>query len=631
MPMIEWLTGASEGAARRPLDKGDIAHLDEFGYQPFMLVRVDRPQSRRSAYLACHTQTDAEPFVNQLAELPEFAESKFFRALERALRGEVYEAADLLFAWAKETNANATESMRVGLPGRTFSVIFPLSVLYRKFTRLRGTSRFPLRHVLGYWFRMIRAFPGGKAFLAYMGYPVFILCPAGPKTAPQLQKTQMLIDALDAYLKAFGNNSLRFAMIESIAFALSRILGGEGRFDDAATCVDQGLKYTPYSIHLKAARHALNLKLQGKPVPERLAKFIGEDNGYLRQYVCSEPFKRFDIGPNGGVLVCCGHWLPTSIGNFLADPVEDVLNSGMAQKIRKSMTDGSYQYCNHLECGAMIQGTIPNRGELKDPAILKAIATDNYRVDRVEQILFALDQTCNLSCPSCRRERIIEKASQSEDKANAVERKLVPLLPHLSILNINPAGELFSSRPSRKLLELINDEQCPDLKLDIISNGTLFSEDEWNKFPGIHNKIRTVRISVDAAHKETFEKLRRLGKHDIFLKNMHFLSRLRADGIIPQLKFSFTYQVDNFREMAEFVRFGVSMNCDLVIFERLQNLGAYTDKEFLKRAVHRSEHPLHREFLEVIRNPLFKEKSVWHDFDYDGVQILTREEARARL
>jgi hypothetical protein len=118
-------------------------------------------------------------------------------------------------------------------------------------------------------------------------------------------------------------------------------------------------------------------------VPERLAKFIGEDNGYLLQYVCSEPFKRFDIGPNGGVLVCCGHWLPTSIGNFLADPVEDVLNSGMAKKIRKSMTDGSYQYCNHLECGAMIQGTIPNRGELKDPAILKAIATDNYRVDRV--------------------------------------------------------------------------------------------------------------------------------------------------------------------------------------------------------------------------------------------------------
>jgi hypothetical protein len=77
--MIEWLTGASEGAARRPLDKGDIAHLDEFGYQPFMLVRVDRAQPGKSAYLACHTQTDAEPFVNQLAALPEFAESKFFQ------------------------------------------------------------------------------------------------------------------------------------------------------------------------------------------------------------------------------------------------------------------------------------------------------------------------------------------------------------------------------------------------------------------------------------------------------------------------------------------------------------------------------------------------------------------------
>ena len=59
---------------------------------------------------------------------------------------------------------------------------------------------------------------------------------------------------------------------------------------------------------------------------------------------------------------------------------------------------------------------------------------------------------------------------------------MLPLLPSLKILHINPAGELFVSRPSRKLLELITDERCPDLVLDIISNGTLFSEGEWNKF-----------------------------------------------------------------------------------------------------------------------------------------------------
>ena len=111
-----------------------------------------------------------------------------------------------------------------------------------------------------------------------------------------------------------------------------------------------------------------------------------------------------------------------------------------------------------------------------------------------------------------------------------------PLLPTLRVLNLNPAGELFGSRPSRKLLGLINEERCPDLLLDIISNGTLFSEEEWNKFPGIHGKIRSVRISTDAACKETFETLRRLGKYDVFCANMRFLRGLRDRGVIPWFK-----------------------------------------------------------------------------------------------
>ena len=198
--------------------------------------------------------------------------------------------------------------------------------------------------------------------------------------------------------------------------------------------------------------------------------------------------------------------------------------------------------------------------------------TQNYEIDGVDEIMFAFDQTCNLSCPSCRTHVITEKASQSIEKARAVEEKLLPLLPSLRTLHINPAGELFGSKPSRRLLELINDERCPDLRLEIISNGTLFSREEWNKFPGIHNKVSSVRISIDAASKETFEKLRRLGKFDVFVKNMRFLRELRASGGLPQLKFSFTYQLDNFREMKAFVDFCDEMSADFAIFERLQNI-----------------------------------------------------------
>ncbi len=248
----------------------------------------------------------------------------------------------------------------------------------------------------------------------------------------------------------------------------------------------------------------------------------------------------------------------------------------------------------------------------------------------VDFLTFGFDQTCNLSCPSCRTHRIVEKTSASIEKARAVEEKLVDLLPTVKVLHINPAGELFGSKPSRKLLEMIDNERCPQLILDIISNGTLFTEEEWNKFPGIHGKVRSVRISIDAASKPTFEKLRRLGRYEPFVENMRFLSRLRATGTIPQLKFSFTYQLDNFREMPEFVEFCASMNADFAIFERLQNI-AFTANDYRAKAVHHPEHPQHIEFLGIISKPIFATPRVWHDFDYQGAAKMTSDQARERL
>jgi hypothetical protein len=314
----------------------------------------------------------------------------------------------------------------------------------------------------------------------------------------------------------------------------------------------------------------------------------------------------------------------------MKDPIDAVLNSARAMKIRESVTDGTYKYCNHLECGSMAQDTLPTRDQLSRPRTRDAVARGDFHRDGIDELMFAFDQTCNLSCPSCRTHRIVEKMSESIDKARAVEQKLLPLLPTVRVLHINPAGELFASKPSRKLLELIDDERCPDLVLAIISNGTLFSEEEWNKFPGIHGKVYSVRISIDAASKETFEKLRRLGKHDVFLENMRFLSRLRSSGGITQLKFSFTYQLDNFREMPAFVGFCSEMNADLAIFERLQNI-AFTHEEFRQKAVHYPDHPLYAEFIEVVRNPVFRTQRVWHDFDYPGVENMSGEEARHRL
>lgn len=566
------------------LDQRFLEEIQRIGIHPFILVGGEGSGSGR--FVSCRTQNEAAGFVAELAALPRFTESMLVRGIERALQQEIYEAGDLFYRWIRSAGAVAETA---------------------------HTCR-----------------PDGKLVHPMYNYPVFVFGDAAAPTGRE-QRTQTLLSVLDGYAESDGNDALRFSIIEALALALGRAFGAAAQYQQALSAVGKGLQVNPYSIHLKAAKHTLLLKSEGKRVPPRLEKFAGDDNGYLSQFVCPAPFERFDIGPDGQVLVCCGHWLPTHIGNFMTQPVHDVLNSPIAHAIRQSITDGSYKYCNHLECMPMNQDALPRRDELHHhPRAQKALSENSFQLEGIDQLMFAFDQSCNLSCPSCRAHVITEKLSNSIDKARAVEEKLLPLLPSVRILHINPAGELFASKPSRRLLELIDDERCPNLKLDIISNGTLFSREEWNKFPGIHNKVRSVRISIDAACKETFEKLRRLGKYDVFLKNMQFLRELRVGGTLPELKFSFTYQLGNFGEMKAFVAFGDEMCADFVIFERLQNI-AFAHEEYRQKAVHHPEHPLYWEFIAVVKDPVFRTGRVIHDFDYDGVDNMSREDARQRL
>jgi hypothetical protein len=77
------------------------------------------------------------------------------------------------------------------------------------------------------------------------------------------------------------------------------------------------------------------------------------------------------------------------------------------------------------------------------------------------------------------------------------------------------------------------------------------------------------------------------------------------------------------------VDFCGDMRTDFAIFERLQNI-VFTHEEYRQKAVHYPDHPLHGEFIETIKDPIFRAPRVWHDFDYDGVQNMTSEEARKR-
>ena len=76
---------------------------------------------------------------------------------------------------------------------------------------------------------------------------------------------------------------------------------------------------------------------------------------------------------------------------------------------------------------------------------------------------------------------------------------------------------------------------------------------------------------------------------------------------------------DRPREMRSFVDIVRSMNGDVAHFERLQNLGAFSDADYRSKAVHYPEHPMHQEFLKEISDPVFRDTTiVVHDFEFAG-------------
>jgi wyosine [tRNA(Phe)-imidazoG37] synthetase (radical SAM superfamily) len=399
-----------------------------------------------------------------------------------------------------------------------------------------------------------------------------------------------------------------FVFVEAVAIATIRCLGIAGRYREAQDLVVSLLRISRASINLRGAEAALGFLISGRPVPPYLEKFIGEDRGALVDRFCAHPFGNAEIHQNGSIALCCSPLLPTVIGNCREKPMTEVMNSDTAQAIRKSVVDGSFKYCNHADCPLMARDLLPRKSDYVgrdyddtqirvDAATLEAaFSGKSYLAPGLSYITFCLDRTCNLSCPSCRRAVEMVKGAERDILYQTTEREIVPLLKTVRKVTINPAGEVFVSRPSRRLLELLAEPDYAHVHVNIFTNASVCDRAEWDKFKHLYGRIHLVRVSLDAAQKDTFELLRRGANYETTMSNVHDIKAMYNSELIKEFCISFTYQRDNFREMKEFLDLGLSLNVSAVYFDKLQNVGAFTEAEYRELAVHLPDHPLHEEF-----------------------------------
>ncbi len=377
---------------RRDLLPGDILRrIYSNGFHPFIVLR--RADIHPASVEICPHQNDMEAFTTVLTDWA--GHSRFIRGLQHAIKSEPYEAAFAFFDW-----------------------IFDPEDIGNAY--LYDQHEYP--------------FPG------YFDYPILEVGGSGPIFA--VDKVDLLADVFDAYQKSKGNDRLRFAILEALGFALSRGMGAIGQYTRALEFVGRALSAQPKSFYLPMCLYALEQKINASSVPVRLEKFLNHDLHALDSVVCPLPFTRLEITPDGYAHVCCASLVPYTIGNIEENSIPQIMNSENARKMRASMLDGSYRYCDHVNCPQMIRDKIPKKTDpeiLEDPVLGRAVMAGDLEINEIRELTFGYDWSCNLSCPSCRRETIIDHHMQSSERANHIKQNIVPLLSRLRLLYINNA------------------------------------------------------------------------------------------------------------------------------------------------------------------------------------------------
>ncbi len=332
----------------------------------------------------------------------------------------------------------------------------------------------------------------------------------------------------------------------------------------------------------------------------------------LANRFCSKPFEFFELTPNGDVQCCCWKWLPKIIGNLHENDMMEVWNSETVREIRASILDGSFKYCQKEVCPEIQNGRLPYKEEISEPDLKEIIENKTTVLKKKPKTLnLAYDRTCNLSCPSCRTEKIVIKGKEYDKTLQLQERLLAGGLEDAQIVIVTGSGDPFASKLYRDLLTDLDAEKYPQLTVHLMTNGQLFTPSAWAKWKKSHKVIKAVQISMDAASEETYRIVRRGGTFQVLLDNLEFVASLRRKGELEWVRTDFVVQQANYKEMKRYVEYSKSFGFDLAGLSMINDWGTFGSEEFSFQAIQDPAHPEHSQFLDVLQDPIFDDPIVY--------------------
>ena len=277
--------------------------------------------------------------------------------------------------------------------------------------------------------------------------------------------------------------------------------------------------------------------------------------------LCPRPKDTILIDKQGSCYACeCTSWLPQSIGNLQIKSLGEIIGSDMHQHLQDSITDGTYRYCNEHQC-----------------SYLKSGAVLHGQPDRIQHLRLAIDDSCNLRCPSCRKGMIFHKEGSAYNLGIRLADRINEWLynhRHPIQVHIGSDGDPFASHVYRHFME-----QTPErdnIKYSILTNGLMFKE-FYNTVPHIINNLQELGVSIDGATKETYEKLRLGGKWGKIIEALECIAELKKKKDF-RFNLHFVVQQDNWHELEAMLELGHRYSVDTVYFNKIEDWN--TDIDF---------------------------------------------------
>lgn len=284
------------------------------------------------------------------------------------------------------------------------------------------------------------------------------------------------------------------------------------------------------------------------------------------------------------------------------------------KEFRKSVTDGSFRYCQKNQCPNIVAGWLPKKSECKEEWLKQILDGDLSVIPPIEELHFSYDGHCNLKCPSCRLEIQTITKEQTEYLDKMYEKNLKPYMGQAKHLTLSGCGEAMISPHSKKVLQSFSREKNPQLSVELRTNATTVNERSWDSLGDGRHVIRHITVSIDASTKESFEKLRYPAKWEHVLRNLEFIQSLRNAGEIDMFEFHVVIQTENINQLCDIVKMAIHYDADAVTFSRLINWRGMSEKEYYDVNPFWQDHPLHEKLvqelkaLEILRDDIEKEQ-----------------------